>query len=452
MHGNFLYIRRDIEEPIIKHIKSESDAVLLLSGARQTGKSTLIENIDFAMDKFIINLWDEEPEVVALREARNFSEFESRLTHLFGFRPYENRILIIDEAQAASHLASFLMELHRKWKGQKIVLLGSILSNLFQSGTPMPTGRTLELTCRPLHFGEFLRFRAKDKWFDLLPDDLESITQVAPEVHAALMAEYELFLQIGGLPGIVLSHGRGEDFKLLLESLLANMYRDADRYIGQQAGGSGKRVPQYGSLLEHVLRSVAMHTGQPTQNSSILSTDSPAYRNVLPRVLEALKYWHIVYFLSYETAQLTTKKGYSSKKYLLDTGMTNYLINRFLPVRFGGSTEVVAKLLESAVLQDLLGFALSIRFVTSYKSNNRLKNELDFVASLNDQIVPVEVKSSNRVNQKSLSQLLAFMEHRNVDQGIVIFTGMPQKQKIEKRTIWYLPPYALAWFLSGLSR
>ncbi|MBW1871344.1 MAG: hypothetical protein JRJ19_04720 [Deltaproteobacteria bacterium] len=90
--------------------------------------------------------------------------------------------------------------------------------------------------------------------------------------------------------------------------------------------------------------------------------------------------------------------------------------------------------------------------MTSYKSNNRLKNELDFVASLNDQIVPVEVKSSNRVNQKSLSQLLAFMEHRNVDQGIVIFTGMPQKQKIEKRTIWYLPPYALAWFLSGLSR
>ncbi len=442
------YIRRDLEAKIVRHVQSESDAILLISGARQTGKTTLIENIQLPMEKTILNLWDEEREIISLRHARTFSEFESFLATFFGFRPDGSTILVIDEAQAADSLALFLMEMQRKWKKQKVILLGSILSNLFAGNAPMPTGRTLELVCRPLNFREFLRFRGKENTLDLLSDILDGQLDLDPNIHALLVSEYELFLQIGGLPGIVRAHLGKEDTRLIFESFLANVYRDADRYIYQEEHGRRGRAPQYGSVLEYAMRSIAFHVGQATQNSTILSSDSPAYRTILPKVLEALRSWHLAYFLPFETAQLTTKKGYNSKKYLLDTGMVNFLVNRFLPVRLNDGSEVTAKLLENAVLQELVASASSIGNITSYKTSNRVPNELDYLATIGERVLPIEVKSSAKVNQKSLSQLLAYLSRNNQNRGYVIYTGLPKLTKIENKEIWHLPPYLISQILT----
>jgi uncharacterized protein len=440
VHFNCMkYIQRDLSGKIEAQLASGGEEILLLSGARQTGKSTLAENLHCTGAKVIINLWDEEREVLALRNSRTFSEFEHILKSVFSFVPGEGKVLIVDEAQASEHLSSFLMEMRRKWRGQKVILLGSLLANLYRKGAPMPVGRTVDFVLRPLNFREFLRFRAKEHLLDLLNDP----QPVPDEIHHLLMDEYRIYLQIGGLPGIVSACSENRDLMLLFESLLNNMYRDADRFIDPLSNSPRGRIPQYGRILETVMKSIAHHLGSPTQNTTLLSSDSPAYRTVLPHVLEALIVWHLAYSLSYAIAQPSTKKGYNSKKYLYDTGIANFLLTRLSPVRFGSSDQVAAMLLENGVLQDCISRAESINAVECYRSNNRVPSELDFVVTLGGKRYPVEVKSSAHVKKNTLSQLLDFMQRFGVNEGYVVYTGAQQLLEIGGKRVRLIPPYQM---------
>ena len=439
-----MYYQRDIEEKIYKVIEFQDNHIILLSGARQTGKSTIIENLNYPKEPLILNFWDESDEIKALREARSLEELENYLYQFYKFKPTGEKILVIDEAQASNHLGKFLMQIHRTWNKQKLILSGSLLSNLYSEDVPIPTGRVVELICRPLNFKEFLRFREKENYLEALDLDFEKEEYSVDEhIHSILLKEYEYFLQIGGLPGIVKAFIQKQDFQLILESLLNNIYRDADRFIAKNSDIKRSKVVQYGSLVEHALKIIGHLVCSSSTNSSILSTDSPSYREVLPNALEALKSWHLVYTLSFDRKELSSKKGYSSKKYLFDTGILNYFINRFMPVSLESSSDVLARLLENMVLQELVSRAYSIRNITSYKKNNKSAHELDFVAAIDGKIFPIEVKSSSKITTKAVLQLTEFMDTRGVSKGFVIFTGKPHRKKIGKKDIYFLPPYCL---------
>jgi predicted AAA+ superfamily ATPase len=431
------YIKRDIEASLSTYLNSDSEQILLLSGARQTGKSTLIEHVPCNGQKRVINLWDEERETLALRNAQTFSEFESILKTVFGFTPHNNTILIIDEAQASEHLSSFIMEMQRTWRGQKVVLLGSLLANLYKKGMPMPVGRTVEYICRPLNFVEFLRFRKKELYGDLIKEP----AKISLPIHNLLLDEYRTYLQIGGLPGIVAAFQSNRDLTIIFESLLGNMYRDADRYILPPEGARQTRVAQYGRVLEAVMKSIAHHVGSPTQNSTLLSSDSPAYRTVLPLVLEALAMWHLTYTLPFQTAQYSTKKGYSSKKYIFDTGIANFLVTRLMPVEFNAQSTAAAMLLENGVLQDCISCVESVHAIQCYRSNNRVPTELDFVVTRQGKVFPIEVKSSLSVKHQTLSQLLDFLQRFECREGFVVYTGLPETIEIDGKTVHFVPPY-----------
>ena len=442
------YVKRNLEDTISSYIQSSNDHIILLSGARQTGKRTLVENLPCKEKKLIINLWDEERETIALRNVRTFSEFSHILKTVYGFIPQKNTILIIDEAQASEFISSFLMEMHRKWKGQKVILLGSLLANLHKKGQPLPVGRTLEFICRPLNFQEFLRFRSKENYFDLISD----YNSVSPDIHQLLMDEYRIYLHIGGLPGIVTADSNNQDLVILFESLLNNIYRDADRFISPDENSRGSRIPQYGRILETVLKSIAHHIGAPTQNSTLLSSDSPAYRTVLPHVLEALSLWHLAYTLPFKTAQYSTKKGYSSKKYLFDIGIANFLLTRLMPVQFWKGNQIAAMLLENSVLQDCISCVESSKAIECYRSNNKAPTELDFLVTCSGNVFPLEVKSSTKVKLNTLSQLIDYLERNNQQNGYVVYTGMPEVKKFRNKTIYCIPPYMIMDLLKNSDR
>jgi predicted AAA+ superfamily ATPase len=436
-----MHISRDIETTIVKQLGSPDEQFILLAGARQTGKTHILEHLDLAgMDRLIINLWDETREIQALRSAQTLEQFENYLAAFYQFRPGQGRVLIIDEAQGSPYLGKFLMQMHRTWNKQRVILSGSILSNLFSGNVPMPTGRIVEFVLRPLNFREFLRFRKKEAYLELLPEPGQPL---AVELHPLLLDEYYLYLTIGGMPGLVNSHRSGGNLLLLFESLINNYYRDADRYLADGELVIRTRTVQYGALLEHCLRAVGRLVSFPSTNSSILSTDSPSYRVILPKLLDALRNWHLLQILPYATAQHTSKPGYSSKKYLFDTGVMNFLLTRGMPVTATSESLIRAQLLENAVCQELIALAGSDQALTSYRSHNKLASELDFVMRDGRNVIPVEVKAGEHVTSKSLHQMLDFMQQQKVKLGIVIYTGIPQWRRIEDQEILFLPPYYL---------
>lgn len=436
--GAKMYVKRDMEEAILSHLNSANDQFILLSGARQTGKTSILENIRTDKEKLIINLWDESVNTKLIKSAATFEQLEQFLSSAYGFRPDNSKILIIDEAQAGDHLGKYIMQMHRMWKDQRVIFSGSILSRLFRDNIPMPTGRVVEFVLRPLNFVEFLRFRNKENYLDLIPSDISEPIQ--KEIHDLFMSEYELFLSIGGLPGIVQAYQNKSDHLILFESLVNNFYRDADRFLNDN-GSERSSTVQYGSLLEHCLKTIGRHVAFPTTNSSILSTDSPAYRTILPKLLEALRSWHLVYTLEYETKQNTTKKGYSSKKYLFDTGIMNFLLTRGMPAMLKNGSETSAQLFENITCQELVSYAGSTRAVTSFKTNNKVESELDFVVRTGRNIIPIEVKSGEKITEKSLFQMTEFLKINGLKKGFVVYNGVVQIKEIDDLEIVFIPPY-----------
>lgn len=434
-----MYVKRDIEKDLINLLNSSVSRIILISGARQTGKTTMLQNFKYDKEKLIINLWDENTEVQSLKNADTFEKFSNYLVQFFNFKPDGKRILIIDEAQASRSLGKFIMQMHREWTDQKVILSGSILSNLFDENMPMPVGRVLEIVMRPMNFREFLRFSNKENYFDLLFDSSGVLDE---NIHEILMSQYEQFIFAGGLPGIVSAYIEKEPLLIHFESLLNNFYRDADRYIHNDRENRTHAV-QYGTLMEHCLKTIGHNVAFPTTNSTILSTDSPSYRIILPKVLEALRSWHIAYYLNNETFQQTSKKGYSSKKYVFDTGIMNFLINSMMPVSLKNGNEVSAKLLENVVLQELVTYAGSLRMITTYKKNNKSRNEVDFIVRHNNMTIPVEVKLADKPSLKPVNQLLEFMNDMNAKKGFVIYTGKPYVENTGDKEIKFIPPYLI---------
>lgn len=438
-----MYVKRDLENKLSKLLKSSVSRFILLGGARQTGKTSMLENIETREKKLIINLWDETPETKALKESETLETFSNYLAQFYNFRPDGNKILIIDESQASQHLGKFIMQMHREWKEQRVIFSGSILSNLFEENVPMPTGRVLEITMRPMNFREFLRFLNKENYFELLHDNQGDLDE---RIHNILMNLYDQFLFTGGLPGIVNVFLAKESLQIHFESLLNNFYRDADRHIDNIEKRA--HTVQFGTLMEHCMKTIGHHVAFPTTNSTILSTDSPSYRTVLPKLLEALQSWHLSYFLKNETFQQTSKKGYSSKKYLFDTGIMNFLINLMIPVSLKNKNELPAKLLENNVLQEIVSYTGSLRSLSTYKKNNKSKNEVDFIVRTQKGIFPIEVKLSDKPNIKPVNQLLEFMNEMDVDKGYVVYTGKPLiKELPEEKEIHFIPPYMVGEIL-----
>ena len=101
------------------------------------------------------------------------------------------------------------------------------------------------------------------------------------------------------------------------------------------------------------------------------------------------------------------------------------------------------------MLQELVSTCGSIRRLSSFKTNNKSRTELDFVARVGDRVIPVEVKSGKRVNTKSINQLLEYMRYSNLKRGYVIYTGKPMSRETEGLEIFFIPPYYLPTMLLG---
>jgi predicted AAA+ superfamily ATPase len=127
--------------------------------------------------------------------------------------------------------------------------------------------------------------------------------------------------------------------------------------------------------------------------------------------------------------------------------VANYLANRFLPVKFGQGAAATAMFLENAVLQDLVSLAGSVDAVETYRASNRVSTELDFVVTLADTVIPLEVKSASSVKHNTLSQLFDFCDRNGVREAFVVYAGPPRREQVRGTYITYLPPYLVHRYL-----
>ena len=406
------YISRNIEPELYGFIKSldEHKDVLLVEGARQVGKSTVVEHVisQFQVGKTIINLEKDRLFRLKIDECKQFSEFEDLLRISFGFDPTKGSILFIDESQESMMLGRFVRFMKESWPRTTTILSGSTLARLFRKDVRYPVGRVKRLTVSPFSFYEFLRAGKND----FLLEKLKTPSQISTIVHKELMLNLDKYLEVGGLPAVVLEYFSDRDFRQLRSAVIADYEQDFIRLFGEDDL----------SIVKACFKSVANYVGSPSKNSSVIPSPTTPVHHKINQVFTRLEQWKLIFRSEQHGVSPEHSHRYLPKRYLFDTGiLRHYREAAVPPIALIDSTGPDLGKLLSGIIENQVAIELA-RNTSDLNGWKKSPSgmEIDFILRHKDVIVPIECKAATRIKKTHLKGILSYLKTYDQKKGVVV--------------------------------
>jgi predicted AAA+ superfamily ATPase len=203
---------------------------LVLRGARQVGKTTLVNQFAGQFEQYIyLNL--ELPADKAPFE--KFTTIDTLLQSLFFIKnkslAIKNKtLLFIDEIQETPEALNILRYFYESEPGIAVIAAGSMLETLFNKNISFPVGRVEYKVVRPVSFPEFLIAMGETAAVEQLQQ-----VPVASFAHSKLLQLFHTYALIGGMPEIVNHYVQHRDFTALApiyDSLITAYLDDVEKY------------------------------------------------------------------------------------------------------------------------------------------------------------------------------------------------------------------------------
>ena len=198
-------MERFVEDSLHRWLARRRRKPLVLRGARQVGKTTLVRQFaaSAGMGLCEVNL-ERNAYLDEVFKSLDTGRIVRELEALGGVR-LAGSILFLDEVQAAPHALLAMRYLYEDRPEIPVLAAGSLLEfTLADHSFSMPVGRIEYLHMGPMSFGEFLR--AVDP---VLVEHLDALSFDEPPADAAhrlLLRRFREYLLVGGLPEAVLVH------------------------------------------------------------------------------------------------------------------------------------------------------------------------------------------------------------------------------------------------------
>lgn len=168
-------------------MRSDEDKILLIEGARQVGKSYIINDVgtNLYANFIAINFIEDDEGEQIFKNVRTTEEFYLKLSMVAGSKldKYENTLVFIDEIQHYSQFLTMLKFL-RQERRYRFICSGSLLGIALKETVSVPVGSIIPKKMYQLDFEEFLI--ANDFGMDAIEHLRKSFEQLQPlsqEVH-----------------------------------------------------------------------------------------------------------------------------------------------------------------------------------------------------------------------------------------------------------------------------
>lgn len=229
------------ERSIMKDLRKWADnpyrKPLILRGARQVGKTTIVGQFSKEFDNFLsINL--EKKEARQLFETTDDVKQLLPLLFLYcGARQEEGRtLLFLDEVQASSQAVSLLRYFYEELPQIYVIAAGSLLETMLDRHISLPVGRVEYLALHPCSFIEFLGAIGEERFIDWI---LEA--KLPEAFHTQMMLHFNVYALIGGMPEVVAHYAADKDVVALsgIYNQLLNAYKnDVEKYAANNTQSS----------------------------------------------------------------------------------------------------------------------------------------------------------------------------------------------------------------------
>ena len=414
--------------------KRGANKALLIAGARQIGKTTIVREFAkrnyqcFAELNFL-----EDPKAASIFEGSlNADEIVANLTAYLRV-PLEpgNTLVLLDEIQecpAARTAIKFLVEDGRF----DYVETGSLLGVKTRQVASYPVGFEEQLRMYPLDFEEFCMANGvQDSTLDMLEKHYEARTPVPKPVHNAMMNLFQTYLVVGGMPDVVQRYVDTHDIGQVvsLQTDLLTLYRlDIAKYAETKDRTKIRNIfDAIPSQLDDknrrfVLADLSKNARQNRYASSFLWLSDAGV--ALP-----------CYNVSEPVPPLENNSKRSLfKLFLNDVGLLCAAsVGNIQYDLLQGNLDVnMGAIMEDVVAQELRAHGFDLH----YYNSTRL-GEVDFVVQNGKKVLPIEVKSGNDWRlHKALDNMLA-VEDWHLRDAYVLCKGNVETDG----PITYLPLY-----------
>lgn len=377
---------------------------LILRGARQVGKSTLVRQFALKNDLILneINL-EQHLYLDAIFKTLDLNVIIRELEALIGRNiQTPGSILFMDEIQATPHAIQSLRYFYENRPEMPIISAGSLLEfALADHHFSMPVGRIEYYHLGPMTFKEFLN--AVEPGLIQYLSEFHIRQKIPKAAHEKLIKRQREYLFVGGMPEAVCAFAEDNSLSEVtaIHRLIAETYQDDFSKYAKQKDLI---------LLQKVFRQIPRTIGQKVKYSNISKEDkSREIKSVIDLLIKA-RICHQVYHSHCSGVPLMADINENIYKLLfMDVGMAAYLTGLdwiALQSMDGQALINEGKLAEQFVGQHLLSPFEPPRLTYWLREGKTANAEVDFVIASGNQVIPIEVKSGKSGTLKSLQQFV----------------------------------------------
>lgn len=394
---------RKVEEEL-KKWKNDYKMPLMLVGARQTGKTYILE--DFCKNNFnnyvYINLDKEENIAEVFEETIDPDTIIEKIEIIKNvvINP-EDTILFLDEIQVSERAITSLKYFCESEKPYKIVCAGSLLGvkiNRFKSS--FPVGKVTIKYLYPMDFEEYLMALGENKLINEIRTHYESNEALMNPIHEKALELYKKYLVLGGMPTMINNFIDNEcnishvDFTLQ-EQIITSYLADMNKYTENSEGIKNSQI--YNSIPKELARV------NNTFKYSIVDKDARKIR--YESSLDWLLASNMILKCNLTEKNESPLKAFVNsdkfKLYLSDVGLLKSLSNlEYSEILLDKNEMFKGVLTENYIACSLYPNSKELYYY------NFDRYEIDFLIKIDGDIIPVEVKSGRRTSSKSLKEYI----------------------------------------------
>jgi predicted AAA+ superfamily ATPase len=407
--SNGFYMKRLAEKDLINWKNRVDRKPLIVRGARQVGKTYLVQAFGKSCLSSVLTVnLEQKEDLHPLFNRMEAKRIVQELSLYFNqpVVPGET-LLFLDEIQACPKAIACLRYFHEEMPDLHVVAAGSLLDfSLGEFKHSVPVGRIEYLYLNPLTFQEFLLAGGEDT----LANHLERYhvgDDLGDAVSVKLRDLLRLYFFIGGMPAAVAAYTERHDLlevQRILASITTTLQDDFAKY--------GTRAQQRN--MRQVLRYVPRNIGRKVRYVNI---NRDVRAGELRTALELLELSRIVTLVRHSSANGIPLGAEASdshfKPLLLDIGLCNNLCGLSLPDAADILTVLEGGLAEQFVGQELRSLGPPFEGHPLFYWHREAKNanaEVDYLWAHEENVIPVEVRAGTSGSLKSLQVFLAEKE------------------------------------------
>ncbi len=421
---------RDQLKTLERWLQKTNRKPLIIRGARQVGKSTLVEL--FAKQQSsslsLINLerhLDLKPTFISNDPNKiiNILELLPKISPITS-----NSLLFLDEIQAIPEAIPALRYFYEDIPELPLLAAGSLLEFVLSDHQfSMPVGRVEYLHMGPMTFSEFLDAIGEEK-LALFIKNYTLGDEISLLVHNRLMDLLRSYFFVGGMPEAVKVYAHSKKYRDVSEvhnSIIETYREDFPKYIGSRNL----------ARIQHVFNFAARNVGKKIKYSQYSSQDKSATIKAdidilcMARILSKVVHSH--------ANGLPLQAEIEEKIYkliFLDIGLMNAIsglgwndIAQISEIKLINEGTIAEQFIGQH-LQELIANTPNRQLNYWLRQGRSSNAEVDYIMAMNGKIIPIEVKAGATGSLKSLHQ---FIGEKQLSLAVRFDAGVPSEQIIK---------------------